>query len=180
MALSSTKVLQGSGGHHGVIEFDKNELNKIIKDLNNLFPSSDTKLRNAVRSGMRKSMTPVKAHLKSLIPKRQAGDKTIRGKKAGTPGQLRRSIQTINGKTSRGRWPSVYVGPKVKGGNWANIEKSGYYFYMWNYGHHNPFTGQYEPPKRWLEDTANSKGDQAMRSLIPDIRRLIDTRWNKK
>jgi hypothetical protein len=180
MALSTRKVLEGSGGHHGLIEIDKNDLNKLIKDLNNLFPSSDTKLRNAVRAGMRKSMIPVRTHLRGLIPERETGKKKIKGKEGGRPGQLKRSIQIINGKTSRGRWPAVYVGPKIKGGNWKNLDKSGFYFYMWNYGHHNPITGQYEAPKRWLEDTANATGNQAMQSIVPNIRRLIDTRWNKK
>lgn len=180
MALKSTNILQGSGGHHGVLEIDEKELKQIIKDLNKLFPSSDTKLRNALRGSMRKTMKPVQNYLRGLIPARKTGEKEVRGKKGGRPGQLKRSIQIINGKTSRGRFPSVYVGPKVKGGSWKNMDKSGWYFFFWEYGHFNPMTGKYESPRRWLDKTAQAKGNQVMSSLISDIKVMIEKRFAKK
>tara|TARA_R100001463_G_scaffold125122_6_gene182415 strand:- start:176 stop:727 length:552 start_codon:yes stop_codon:yes gene_type:complete len=181
MALKSTKVLQGSGGHHGVVQIDEKELSQIIKDLDKLFPSSDTKLRNSLRGSMRKTMKPVQNYLRGLIdPRKNKKAKKIRNKKGGRPGQLKRSIQIINGKTSRGRFPSVYVGPKVKGGSFKNMDKSGFYFYFWEYGHFNPITGKYEPPKRWLDKTAQAKGAEVTSRLVADIKSMIGKRFAKK
>ena len=108
------------------ISIDEKELKQIINDLDKLFPDSDTKLRNTLRTGLRKAMKPLQTYLRNLIPARTStrkvfgtGDRVnpkYRGKKGGSPGQLKRSVQIINGKTSRGRKPAVNEGPKVKGG----------------------------------------------------------------
>ena len=42
-------------------KIDEKELKQIIKDLDKLFPSSDTKLRATLRSALRKSATPLRS-----------------------------------------------------------------------------------------------------------------------
>ena len=182
----------GGGGHRGgvSISVDEKDLKQIINDLDKLFPDSDTKLRNNLRTGMRKAMKPLQTYLRNLIPARTStrkvfgrGDRVnpdYRGKQGGSPGQLKKSIQIINGKTSRGRKPAVYVGPKVKGGNWNKVDKTGFYFYFWEYGHHNPLTGKYEQPRRWLDKTAQAKGGKAMNDVINQDKEVIARRWAKK
>jgi hypothetical protein len=190
--VGTGKQLMGGGGHRGLIgvEISDKDLKQITKDLDNLFPSSDTQLRNALRGAMRKAAKPAQTYLKALIPSRGTGEKRFgkgqkvnpayRGKQGGRPGQLKRSIQIINGKTKGGRFPSVYVGPRVKGGNWANVDKTGFYFFFWEYGHFNPITKSYHGPKRWLDQTAQATGPQVLGRLVGDIKQMIDKRWAKK
>ena len=48
-------------------KIDEKELKQIIKDLDRLFPSSDTKLRTTLRSALRKSATPLRSELRTNI-----------------------------------------------------------------------------------------------------------------
>ena len=48
-------------------KIDEKELKQIIKDLDKLFPSSDTKLRTTLRSALRKSATPLRSELRTNI-----------------------------------------------------------------------------------------------------------------
>ena len=48
-------------------KIDEKELKQIIKDLDKLFPSSDTKLRATLRSALRKSATPLRSELRTNI-----------------------------------------------------------------------------------------------------------------
>ena len=50
-----------------VIQFDKNEMKQIIKDLDQLFPDSDTKLRMQLRSALRKAAKPLVPEIRKNI-----------------------------------------------------------------------------------------------------------------
>jgi hypothetical protein len=151
-------------------KIDEKELKQIIKDLDKLFPSSDTKLRATLRSALRKSATPLRSELRTNIkndikPLRPSAesDKT---------GQLVKSIGIINGKTKGGRKPSVYVGPRVKG-SFSSKDKTGFYFYFHEYGYYNA------PPLRMLDKTARAKGQQVMDSVITKLKTIIEKRFAK-
>ena len=148
-------------------KIDEKELKQIIKDLDKLFPSSDTKLRTTLRSALRKSATPLRSELRTNI---KNDIKPLRpGAESDKTGQLVKSIGIINGKTKGGRKPSVYVGPRVKK-SFAAMDKSGFYFYFLEYG----FRGI--PGLRMLDKTAASKGNTAINSVIAEIKKLIDKR----
>ena len=57
VGIGTGKQLMSGGGHRGLIgvEISDKDLKQITKDLDNLFPSSDTQLRNALRGAMRKA-----------------------------------------------------------------------------------------------------------------------------
>lgn len=148
------------------IQIDKKSLLKITKDLDQLFPDSDTKLRNTLRSAMRKAAKPLVPEIRGLI---DTG--LIKGSKS--TGQLKKSIGIINGKTKGGRKPSVYVGPRVKK-SWASKEKSGFYFYFLEYGKAGV------PARRMLDKAAQSKGNQVMNDAINQLKQIIAKRWAKK
>jgi hypothetical protein len=162
----------GTGGHQGLVGFqiDEKELKSLIKDLESL-NMSDTQNKNLLRQGMRKAADPLKTELKSLVPKKS--------------GRLKNSIAIINGKNVKGMPPTVFVGPRVKGGKkveiqrgnkkitkgqWATKEKSGFYFYFLEYG----FRGI--PGLRMLDKVAASQGNNALNAVIGEIKKLIDKR----
>lgn len=148
------------------IHIDKNELKQIVRDLDKLFPDSDTKLRNTLRSAMRKAATPLRDELRTII-KREIDDKD------NSTGKSARSIGIINGKTKGGRKPSIYIGPRFKG-KWAQKANSVFYFYFQEYGFRN------KTPKRTLDKAAKSKGTQVMASTIVNLKEIIAKRWAKK
>ena len=88
-------------------------------------------------------------------------------------GQLSRSIGIINGKTSRGRKPSVYVGPRVKK-SWASKQKTGFYFYFLEYGKAGV------PARRMLDKAAQVKGKGVMVDVASQLKTIISKRWAKK
>lgn len=147
------------------IQLDKTEMKQIIKDLDKLFPDSDTKLRNTLRSALRKAAKPLVPEIRGLIDSGLSSDKST--------GQLKKSIAIINGKTKGGRKPSVYVGPRVKK-SWASKEKSGFYFYFLEYGKAGV------PARRMLDKAAQSKGNQVMNDTINQLKQIIAKRWAKK
>ena len=94
-------------------QIDQKELNSLVKDLESL-QLSDSRTKTTLRQGMRKASKPILQELKDLVPK--------------DSGQLRKSLAVINGKNRKGVPPSVFIGPRVKGA-FANMEKTGFYFY---------------------------------------------------
>lgn len=161
-----------------VIQFDKNELKQIIRDLDQLFPDSDTKLRTQLRSALRKAAKPLVPEIRKNIDNgllSLSKWKNLRGNRAAEAqsGQMKKSIAIINGKVSRGRKPSVYVGPKVKGA-WASEDKTGFYFYFLEYGKVGV------PARRMLDKAAKAKGGNAMNDVIRQLKVLIAKRWAKK
>ena len=155
MAIGTSKILRGNqGGHAGFVtaSIDEKELNSLIKDLESL-GLSDSRTKTTLRQGMRKASKPILQELKDLVPK--------------DSGQLRKSLAVINGKNRKGVPPSVFIGPRVKGA-FANMEKTGFYFYFLEYG----FRGK--PGLRMLDKAASSKGNQAMSSVIDEIKKIID------
>lgn len=155
MAIGTSKILRGNqGGHAGFVTatIDEKELNSLIKDLESL-GLSDSRTKTTLRQGMRKASKPILQELKDLVPK--------------DSGQLRKSLAVINGKNRKGVPPSVFIGPRVKGA-FANMEKTGFYFYFLEYG----FRGK--PGLRMLDKAASSKGNQAMNSVIDEIKKIID------
>ena len=135
-------------------QIDERQLKSLIKDLESL-NMSDSKNKTLLRQGMRKAAKPILQELKTLVPKKS--------------GQLRKSLAVINGKNRRDRPPSVYIGPRVKGA-YADMKKTGFYFYFLEYG----FRGI--PGLRMLDKTAASKGNNAINSVISEIKKLIDKR----
>lgn len=133
-------------------QIDQKELNSLVKDLESL-GLSDSRTKTTLRQGMRKASKPILQELKDLVPK--------------DSGQLRKSLAVINGKNRKGVPPSVFIGPKVKGA-FANMEKTGFYFFFLEYG----FRGK--PGLRMLDKAAASKGNQAMNSVIDEIKKIID------
>jgi hypothetical protein len=150
------------------IKIDEQELKKIQKDLDKLFPDSDTKLRNTLRSALRKSAGPLRTLLRSKVDKIKPTGK----RKSKKTGQLKRSIAIINGKTKGGKKPSVYIGPRVKG-SYAKDNKTGFYFYFHEYG----FNGK--PGMRMLDSTAQEKGAQVLNDVISKLKVIIDKRFSK-
>ena len=147
------------------------KLKQIIKDLDRLFPSSDTKLRTTLRSALRKSATPLRSELRTNI---KTDIKPTRpGATEKKTGQLVKSIGIINGKTKGGRKPSVYVGPRVKG-SFSSANKTGFYFFFHEYGYYNA------PALRMLDKTARAKGQQVMDSVISKLKTIIEKRFAKK
>ena len=156
------------------ISIDEKELNQIINDLDKLFPDSDTKLRNTLRSALRKAARPLVPAIRSEIDKGLASVSTLDNKRRKqTTGQLKRSIGIISGKTSRGRKPAVYVGPRVKKA-FSNKNKSGFYFYFLEYGKAGV------SPRRMLEAAAQAKGAQVMGDVINKLQGIITKRFAKK
>jgi|TARA_R100000482_G_C5037773_1_gene106937 HK97 gp10 family phage protein len=137
-------------------QIDQKELNSLVKDLESL-QLSDSRTKTTLRQGMRKASKPILQELKDLVPK--------------DSGQLRKSLAVINGKNRKGVPPSVFIGPRVKGA-FANMEKTGFYFYFLEYG----FRGK--PGLRMLDKAASSKGNQAMNSVIDEIKKIIDKKMN--
>ena len=137
-------------------QIDQKELNSLIKDLESL-GLSDSRTKTTLRQGMRKASKPILQELKDLVPK--------------DSGQLRKSLAVINGKNRKGVPPSVFIGPRVKGA-FANMEKTGFYFFFLEYG----FRGK--PGLRMLDKAASSKGNQAMNSVIDEIKKIIDKKMN--
>ena len=133
-------------------QIDQKELNSLVKDLESL-QLSDSRTKTTLRQGMRKASKPILQELKDLVPK--------------DSGQLRKSLAVINGKNRKGVPPSVFIGPRVKGA-FANMEKTGFYFFFLEYG----FRGK--PGLRMLDKAASSKGNQAMNSVIDEIKKIID------
>ena len=151
-------------------QIDEKELKQIIKDLDKLFPSSDTKLRTTLRSALRKSATPLRSELRTNI---KSDIKPIRpGATEKKTGQLVKSIGIINGKTKGGRKPSVFVGPRVKG-SFSAANKTGFYFFFHEYGYHNA------PALRMLDKTARAKGQQVMDGVITKLKTIIEKRFAK-
>ena len=151
-------------------KIDERELKSLIKDLESL-NMSESKNKTILRQGMRKAAKPILQELKTLVPKKS--------------GQLRKSLAIINGKNIKGMPPTVFVGPRVKGGKkvdvkrgnktikkgqWETKEKSGFYFYFLEYG----FRGI--PGLRMLDKAATSQGNTTLNSVIKEIRKLIDKR----
>ncbi len=152
-------------------QIDKKQLNSLIKDLEKL-NMSDSKNKTLLRQGMRKAAKPILQELKSLVPKKTS--------------RLKKSLAIINGKNVKGMPPSVFVGPRVKGGKKVDVtigketkkvgqfqtkEKSGFYFYFLEYG----FRGI--PGLRMLDKAAASKGNTAINSVISEIKKIIDKRF---
>ena len=159
MAIGTSKILRGNqGGHAGFVTatIDEKELNSLVKDLESL-GLSDSRTKTTLRQGMRKASKPILQELKDLVPK--------------DSGQLRKSLAVINGKNRKGVPPSVFIGPRVKGA-FANMEKTGFYFFFLEYG----FRGK--PGLRMLDKAASSKGNQAMNSVIDEIKKIIDKKMN--
>ena len=152
-------------------QIDEKELKQIIKDLDRLFPSSDTKLRTTLRSALRKSATPLRSELRTNIKTDIKPTRT--GATEKKTGQLVKSIRIINGKTKGGRKPSVYVGPRVKG-SFSSANKTGFYFFFHEYGYYNA------PALRMLDKTARAKGQQVMDSVISKLKTIIEKRFAKK
>ncbi len=152
-------------------QIDEKELKQIIKDLDRLFPSSDTKLRATLRSALRKSATPLRSELRSNI--KTDIKPTRAGAEEKKTGQLVKSVAIINGKTKGGLKPSVFIGPRVTG-KFSARDKTGFYFYFHEYGFYNA------PPLRMLEKTASSKGQQVMDSVISKLKTIIEKRFVKK
>ena len=152
-------------------KIDEKELKQIIKDLDRLFPSSDTKLRATLRSALRKSATPLRSELRSNI--KTDIKPTRAGAEEKKTGQLVKSVAIINGKTKGGLKPSVFIGPRVTG-KFSARDKTGFYFYFHEYGFYNA------PPLRMLEKTASSKGQQVMDSVISKLKTIIEKRFVKK
>ena len=156
------------------ISIDEKELKQIINDLDKLFPDSDTKLRNTLRSALRKAARPLVPAIRSEIDKGLASVSTLDNKRRKqTTGQLKKSIGIISGKTSRGRKPAVYIGPRVKKA-FANKNKSGFYFYFLEYGKAGV------SPRRMLEAAAQAKGAQVMGDVINKLQGIITKRFAKK
>lgn len=151
-----------------MIEFEvnKSELKKIQRDLDKLFPDSDTKLRTTLRSALRKAAAPLRKELRKQIDLGLDSDSE-------TTGQLRRSIGIINGKTKGGRKPAVYVGPRLKGA-WANKEKTGFYMYFLEYGKVGV------SPRRMFDKTLAAKGNEVANQLITKLQGIISKRFAKK
>tara|TARA_R100001510_G_scaffold31910_1_gene28554 strand:+ start:32 stop:511 length:480 start_codon:yes stop_codon:yes gene_type:complete len=152
-------------------KIDEKELKQIIKDLDRLFPNSDTKLRATLRSALRKSATPLRTELRSNI--KTDIKPTRAGSEEKKTGQLVKSVAIINGKTKGGLKPSVFIGPRVTG-KFSARDKTGFYFYFHEYGFYNA------PPLRMLEKTASSKGQQVMDSVISKLKTIIEKRFAKK
>ena len=160
------------------IQFDKNELKQIVQSLDQLFPDSDTKLRMQLRTAMRKAAVPIRSAIRTNIDSALLSLskwKNLRGKRASEAqtGQMKKSIAIINGKVSRGRKPSVYIGPRVKGA-WAAESKTGFYFYFLEYGKAGA------PARRMLDKAAKAKGGQAMNDVVNQLKTLLEKRWAKK
>jgi len=151
-------------------QIDERQLKSLIKDLESL-NMSDSKNKTLLRQGMRKAAKPILQELKSLVPVKS--------------GRLKKSLAIINGKNVKGMPPTVFVGPRVKGGKkveikrgketikvgqFATKEKSGFYFYFLEYG----FRGK--PGLRMLDTAATSQGNTTLNSVIKEIRKLIDKR----
>ena len=151
-----------------MIEFkvDKNELKQIQRDLDKLFPDSDTKLRATLRSALRKSAAPLRTELRNQIEQGLDSDSK-------TTGQLKKSIGIINGKTKGGRKPAVYVGPRLKGA-WSSKDKSGYYMYFLEYGKIGV------SPRRMFDKTLAAKGNEVASQLITKLKTIIEKRFAKK
>ena len=157
MAVGTTKILRGNqGGHAGFVTatIDERELKSLIKDLESL-NMSDRQNKSLLKQGMRKAAKPILQELKSLVPQKSK--------------QLVKSLGIISGKNVKGKPPTVYVGPRVKK-SFASKDKSGFYFYFLEYG----FRGK--PGLRMLDKTAASKGNNAINSVISEIKKLIDKR----
>jgi hypothetical protein len=160
------------------IVIDEKELSQIVKDLDQLFPDSDTKLRNTLRSALRKAARPLVPAIRSEIDKglkSLSKWKNLRGTREAKAqsGQLKKSIGIISGKTSRGRKPAVYVGPRVKK-SWASKDKTGFYFYFLEYGKAGV------SPRRMLDTAAQAKGNEVMGDVIGKLKVIISKRWAKK
>jgi len=152
-------------------KIDEKELKQIIKDLDKLFPSSDTKLRATLRSALRKSATPLRSELRTNIKTDIKPTRT--GATEKKTGQLVKSIGIINGKTKGGLKPSVFIGPRVTG-KFSARDKTGFYFYFHEYGYYNA------PPLRMLNKTARAKGQQVMDSVITKLKTIIEKRFAKR
>ena len=152
------RQLMGSGGHRPIIEIDKKELSNLINDLERLLPPKRG-TKTIVRQAMRKAMQPMLSKLKELVPK--------------DTGQLRKSLALINGKGRRDSFPSVYVGPRVKGA-YADMQKSGFYMYFLEYG-----TATITP-NRYFKRAKDSTENKVYGSIIPSLRSIIEKRFKKK
>ena len=156
------------------VTIDQKELRQIRKDLQKLFPSSDTQLRTALRGALRKAARPLVPEIRKNIDLGLTSPALLKVKKREqSTGQLKKSIGIINGKVSRGRRPAVYIGPRVTK-SFSDKEKSGFYFYFLEYGK------QGVSPRRMLDAAANSKGGQVMNDVISKLKVIISKRWAKK
>jgi len=144
------------------------QLNQVIRDLDRLYPKSDTKLRNTLRTALRKSAAPLRKELRNQI---KSSLKSTSKEKS--TGQLVRSIGIINGKTKGGRQPSVFVGPRVKG-SFSNIKKSGFYFFFLEYGK----VGL--SPRRMLDKTSAAVGEISSQMLLNNVADIVTKRWAKR
>jgi len=144
-------------------KIDERELKSLIKDLESL-NMSDSKNKTLLRQGMRKAAKP-------LVPqiRKEIDNYTSKTKNSRSTGQLKKSIAIINGKNVRNRPPTVFVGPRVKGA-YADMKKTGFYFYFLEYG----FRGK--PGGRMLDKAATSQGNTTLNSVIKEIKKLIDKR----
>jgi HK97 gp10 family phage protein len=155
------------------LTINKKELAEIARNLESL-NMSDSKNKTLLRQAMRKAAKPILSELKSLVPK--------------DSGQLRKSLAIISGKNVKNVAPSVFVGPRVKGGKKIDVgsgkktkkvgqfetkEKSGFYFYFLEYG----FRGI--PGLRMLDQAARSKGSQALNDVTNQLKALIEKRFKK-
>ena len=140
------------------IDINEQDLKRIQRDLHNLFPASDTKLKNTLRSALRNAAKPMVKDLKGRVPK--------------DTGRLRKSIALINGKTRKGQHPTVYVGPRVKGA-FKSKERSGWYFYILNYG------SKKVKPGKYLDKTYNAKKDQVASDVVNQVENVIAKRWKQ-
>lgn len=139
------------------LTINKKELAEIARNLESL-NMSDSKNKTLLRQAMRKAAKPILSELKGLVPK--------------DSGQLKKSLAVINGKNRRGVPPSVFVGPRVKGA-FANENKTGFYFYFLEYG----FRGV--AGLRMLDQSARSKGSQALNDVTNQLKALIEKRFKK-
>jgi len=134
------------------LDIDKKAMMTIMNGLDDLYPTS-LQVNKALQKSLKKSAKPIQAALKTLIKTNASKTASYRRKLGYKVGKLKRSIRIWPSQknTKYGR-PSVYVGPivktpksirKKKGINEVErrqlaIEyakkKSGFYFYMLEYG----------------------------------------------
>ena len=154
----SEKIL-GYGGHRPALAVDEKELKEVINGLERLFPNDDVALKKQIRSAMRSALRPTLKHLKASVPWES--------------GQLRYSLGIINGKNIKNRWPTLYVGPRVKG-KFRSRTMSGFYMYFLEYGTIKI------APKRYLDKSAAATKAQVYGSIIPKLKAAIGRRFKKK
>lgn len=99
--------------------FNKKELREVQRALKKLSPKNDRRLKQNIRTALKRSAKPMVKGLKDEIKKTYTKNST---------GQLRKSIAAIPARKER-NGVAVYVGARVKGAFKAK-DKTGFYFYF--------------------------------------------------